>query len=123
MATLLVCLTCVERQSHTTASDPVAATETIYADVLDAYGAFSTIDSGLMKSYDGKDRAAWERIYHEKRAALVRALRNCPPMGFPTSDARAVILMRAQSVRFPGGCFDSFSQPANVKRPKPKSRV
>ena len=74
-AWLLMFLTFVaQAQSHTTASGPVAQTEAIYADVLDAYGAFSTIDSGLMKGYEGKDRKAWERTYHDRRAALVARL-------------------------------------------------
>ncbi len=88
-------------QSDASVSDSVAATETIYADVLDAYGAFSTIDSGLMKSYDGKDHKAWKRIYREKRADLVAHLARLPPDGLSKSDARAVTLMRASLTDFP----------------------
>jgi hypothetical protein len=88
-------------QSDASASYSVAATETIYADVLDAYGAFSTIDSGLMKNYDGKDRNAWKRIYREKRADLVAHLARLPPDGLSKSEARAVTLMRASLADFP----------------------
>jgi Peptidase family M3 len=97
---LLACIA-VGSQSNPSASDSVAATETIYADVLDAYGAFSTIDSGLMKNYDGKDRRAWEGIYREKRAALVAHLAKLPSDGLSKSDARAVTLMRASLSDFP----------------------
>ena len=72
-----------------TSSESVAQTEVIYADLLDAYGAFSTIDSGLMKSYDGKDRQAWEKIYREKRDALVAHLSKLPTDGLSKADARA----------------------------------
>jgi hypothetical protein len=100
---VLCLLACVATgtQSHTPASDSVAGTETIYADVLDAYGAFSTIDSGLMKSYDGKDRQAWERIYREKRATLVAHLAKLPTDGLSRTDARAVALMRGSLSDFP----------------------
>ena len=101
MATLLVCLPASSAMTSTAASDSVAATETVYADLLDAYGAFSTIDSGLMKSYDGRDRAAWERIYREKRAALVTHLAKLPADGLSKTDARAVTLMRASLSDFP----------------------
>ncbi len=98
---MLMCLTATITPSQSSASDSVAATETIYADVLDAYGAFSTIDSGLMKSYDDKDRQAWERIYREKRAALVTHLAKLPTDGLSKTDARAVTLMRASLSDFP----------------------
>jgi Peptidase family M3 len=91
----------VSSQSVPLASDSVAAVESTYADVLDAYGAFSTIDSGLMKSYEGKDRQAWERIYREKREALVAALAKLPNDGLPRTDARAAALMRAGLSDFP----------------------
>jgi len=100
VACLLACIA-AGPQSNTSASDSVAVTETIYADVLDAYGAFSTIDSGLMKSYDDKDRQAWERIYREKRAALVTHLAKLPTDGLSKTDARAVTLMRASLSDFP----------------------
>ena len=109
VACLLACLA-AGAQSNPPASDAVTATETetIYADVLDAYGAFSTIDSGLMKSYDGKDRQAWERIYREKREALVAHLAKLPD-GRTLQDRRAGCRSHArQSLRFPGGCFNSL---------------
>ena len=77
-ADVLDVLWCFMRTRNSSASSPWQ-TENIYADVLDAYGAFSTIDSGLMKSYDGKDRQAWEKIYREKREALVAHLSKLPP--------------------------------------------
>ena len=98
---LLFLMVAAHAQSHTTASGAVAQTEVTYADVLDAYGAFSTIDSGLMKSYDGKDRLAWERIYHERRETLVARLAKLSTDGLSKSDARAVVLMRGSLTDFP----------------------
>ena len=106
-------------QSHTTASGSVAETEAIYADVLDAYGAFSTIDSGLMKSYEGKDRQAWERIYHDRRAALVAGLAKLSTDGLSTSDARAVVLMRGSLGDFPedASTLSPTSKCENAQKP------
>ena len=88
--------------------------------MLDAYGAFSTIDSGLMKTYDGKDRQAWEKIYREKRAALVEHLGKVSGDGLSKSDARAVILMRAALQIFPLMIFNSCSQRQMQQRAKPQ---
>jgi hypothetical protein len=98
---LLLCAAGVRTVAQQSAAESVAATENIYADVLDAYGAFSTIDSGLMKSYDGKDRKVWKRIYAAKRNALVTHLAKPPAEGLSKSDARAVVLMRASLSDFP----------------------
>lgn len=98
---LLVCMTTTNILAQIRPSDSVAATENIYADLLDAYGAFSTIDSGLMKSYDGRNRQAWERMYREKRDALVAHLSKLATDGLSKSDKRAVTLMRAALSDFP----------------------
>jgi len=104
LGTAIACLLVsspVSSQSVPLATDSVANIESIYADVLDAYGAFSAIDSGLMRSYEGKDRRAWEKIYREKRGALVAALSKLPNDGLSRTDARAAALMRAGLSDFP----------------------
>ncbi len=108
---ILGCLIAPNARTQISGSDSVATTETIYADVLDAYGAFSTIDSGLMKSYDGKDRQAWERIYRDKREALAAHLAELSTVGLSKSDARAVMLMRASLSDFPAD--DSTLSPSS----------
>jgi hypothetical protein len=100
---LLACMAATSALANTSASESVAVTENIYADLLDAYGAFSTIDSGLMKSYEGKDREAWQRIYQNKRAAFVAQLSRLPSHGLSRVDARAVKLMGASLQDFPTG--------------------
>jgi hypothetical protein len=118
VACLLLCASAA-LQSNPSPSDSVAATEIIYADVLDAYGAFSTIDSGLMKSYDGKDRQAWKQIYREKRAALVAHLAQLPTDGLSKTDARAVTLMRASLADFPedASTLSPSSKCQNAQKP------
>ena len=101
IAGLLVCLASASALAMSSASEAVAAAENTYAGVLDSYGAFSTIDSGLMKTYEGKDRAAWERIYREKRKTFVAQLSKLAENGLSKTDARAVKLMRASLSDFP----------------------
>jgi hypothetical protein len=94
---LRVATVCLLFTAFTGASDskPVAAVENLYADMLDAYGAFSTIDSGLRTSYDGKNLQTWKRIYLEKRAAVSAELSKLPAKGLAESDMRAVTVMRS----------------------------
>ena len=101
IAGLLACLACARVSANDSASRAVAAAENTYADVLDSYGAFSTIDSGLMKTYAGKDRAAWEQIYRERRKAFVAQLSKLPENGLSKSDTQALKLMRASLSDFP----------------------
>ena len=62
------------RAADMPSSAAVAQAEAIYADLADAYGVISTIDSGLFATYQGKDRAAWESVYGEKRKQLAEKL-------------------------------------------------
>ena len=121
LATVTCLLACAaSAQPNIKATDAVAVTENIYADVLDAYGAFSTIDSGLMKTYDGKDRQAWEKIYREKRTAWVEHLGKISGDGLSKSDARAVILMRGSLTDFPAddSTLAPSSKCSNARNPR-----
>ncbi len=74
-------------------SSAVAEAEGIYADLADSYGIISTIDSGLFATYHGKDRAAWERIYGEKRKQLREKLGKITASALSLLDARALDVM------------------------------
>jgi hypothetical protein len=62
------------RATEVSSSAAVAGAEAIYADLADSCGILSAIDSGLFAVYQGKDRAAWQSIYREKRKQLVEML-------------------------------------------------
>jgi hypothetical protein len=53
-------------------SAKLAAIEYLYADVSDANSILGTIDSGLLSTYQGKNRAAWEQFYRKNRAKLAK---------------------------------------------------
>ena len=87
----------------TTNSKKVSAVEYLYADVSDANSILGTIDSGLLNTYQGKNRAAWEHLYRDKRAKLAKQLERLPASGLSGDDAAAVAAMRKQMKAFTGG--------------------
>jgi hypothetical protein len=84
-------------------SKKVSAVEYLYADVSDANTILATIDSGLLSSYLGKDRAGWQRFYSEERPKLESELETFPASGLSSRDASAIAAMRKQMKAFTGG--------------------
>ena len=84
-------------------SKKVSAVEYLYADVSDANTVLATIDSGLLSSYQGKGRAAWQQLYREKHAKLKKELQSLPTSGLSGRDARAIVAMRKQMQAFTAG--------------------
>ena len=84
-------------------SKTVSAVEYLYADVSDGNTILATIDSGLLSSYQGKSRAAWEQFYIEKRATLSKELETLPTSGLSGRDTKAIAAMRKQMKTFTGG--------------------
>ena len=84
-------------------SKKVSEVEDLYADVSDANSILGAIDSGLLSTYRGKDRAAWEQFYRKKRAELVKKLERLPGSGLSGEDSRAIAAMRKQMKAFTGG--------------------
>ena len=81
------------RTAEISSSAAVAQAEAMYADLADSYGIISTIDSGLFATYQGKDRAAWERVYGEKRKQVTEKLGKISASGLSPLDARALDVM------------------------------
>src|SRR5215469_12221927 len=84
-------------------SKRVSAVEYLYADVSDTNSILATIDSGLLSTYQGKERLAWEQSYRKKRAKLARELERLPTSGLSAEDTRAIAAMRKQMKAFTGG--------------------
>jgi hypothetical protein len=81
-------------RGQTPTTSEVTQVETNYADLVDAHYVLRTIDSGLFKVYQGKDRSAWGQLYKDQREAVVAGLASLPSDGLRAADARAVSLMR-----------------------------
>src|SRR6516165_6074448 len=84
-------------------SKQVSAVEYLYAEVSDANTILATIDSGLLSSYQGKDRAAWQEVYRKKHTKLAGELERLPTAGLSERDTRAIAAMRKQMKAFTGG--------------------
>jgi hypothetical protein len=109
---LFACLACslvVSAKSFPANGDLVAdsklvsAVEYLYADVSDANTILAAIDSGLLASYQGKDRAAWEQYYKTSNARLAKQLAALPSQGVSVRDGQAIAAMKKQTQAFAGG--------------------
>jgi hypothetical protein len=76
------------------ASSPLMRVETAFAELNDANSIIATIDSGLVQSYRGKDRAAWVQVYTVKRREVVTGLTALAAQGLGAEDKRALALMK-----------------------------
>ena len=117
---LVLCFTAAGFAEVTADSKKVAETESIYADVNDAQSIIGTIDSGLFASYRGKDRAAWDKLYREKRKELTDHLAKLPKQGLSANDAKAVAAMGTQLAIFPENISAPFSPRNNCQDSKRK---
>ncbi|MBS0421835.1 MAG: hypothetical protein JSR66_29260 [Proteobacteria bacterium] len=77
-------------------SKKLSSVEYLYAEVSDANTILATIDSGLLSSYQGKDRSAWMQFYSENHARLVRELESLSASGLSRRDTSAIAAMRKQ---------------------------
>jgi hypothetical protein len=84
-------------------SQQVSTVEYLYAEVSDANTILATLDSGVLGSYQGKDRAAWHKVYLKGRAQLGKELEGLPSSGLSDADTRAIVAMRKQADAFTGG--------------------
>ena len=91
---LLMSFASPEIYQWTSAPSQINQVESAYADLVDAYYVLKTIDSGLFKLYQGKDRTAWSQIYQEKRKEVAAGLTKQTPGRHSSADARAITLMR-----------------------------
>jgi hypothetical protein len=93
---LLGCFASIAIAGMTADSRQVAEVESIYGDLTDAASVITTIDSGLFTSYRGRDRAAWEKLYREKRKEFSERVAKLPSEGISENDSKAVAAMRKQ---------------------------
>jgi hypothetical protein len=74
----------------------IASVESDYADLLDAAGAISLIDSGSSAAYGGQSRDAWQRTHDQLIEKLSAELTQARTQGLAGNDARAIEIMRKQ---------------------------
>lgn len=91
-----------------TVAGPLDAAELAYADLNDAYGAISLIDSGSQATYAGHDRTHWLQVYVQKRAIVATELAKMASKKLGADDARALQVMQDAV----GSLSDSPDSPA-----------
>lgn len=96
VATLLMVTVSTAPVPSESSSPPVTTLETAYAALADAYYVTSTIDSGLFKTYQGKDRAAWNQIYQARRKEVSTGLTKISSENLSSTDARVVSFIRKE---------------------------
>ena len=74
----------------------IAPVEKDYADLLDAVGAISLIDSGYAATHDGRSSEVWQSTRDQLLEKLTAALRHTSTSGLRAEDVRALDLMRKQ---------------------------
>jgi hypothetical protein len=79
---------------ESTAHAGLVLAEREYADWLDATGAVSTIDSGLMSRMAGRDREHWDLQRRNLQGRLARDLQNVDKSALRAEDAHALAAMR-----------------------------
>jgi hypothetical protein len=73
---------------------PLAPSEAIFLDFLDAANAVGAIDSGLYAEFKGRDRAAWDAQQKERHAALMKSLAALDVARLSPEDQAALAAMR-----------------------------
>lgn len=81
-------------------ADPVAESEALYLDFLNAGHAVDAINSGLFTEYQGRGLAVWEGAVNDLRAALNAHLASINQAGLPKGDAAAIAAMQKSLVAY-----------------------
>ena len=77
------------------AAQRVAATESVFLDLLDAYGALGVVESGLVDRFQGRDRREWQSLVDARRAVIDADFVRLQGLPLPADDAPAVAAMKA----------------------------
>jgi hypothetical protein len=93
----------------------VSTVENFYADLNDAASIVATIDSGLFKTYQGKDRAVWQALYLARRKEVASRLANLQTHALSKEDARAVMIMKKALASMPEGSPSSLEPSGHCK--------
>jgi hypothetical protein len=94
----------------------VEAAEEAYADFLDAAGALDTIDSGLMDTFDGAGRDAWQGRYDQSLSSLEISLASLDQTALSPLNQRALASMRAGVAYREGSSLAPEGDCANAAR-------
>ena len=73
---------------------PLAPTEALFLEFLDAANAVDYINSGVVAEYDGRDAIAWEARRADRHQALIASIAALAATKLPPADSAALAAMR-----------------------------
>jgi len=112
---LCICISAVAGTIPSTSAADVSSAENSYADLNDAASIVATIDSGLFKTYQGKNRAEWQALYLARRKEVAFRLANLQTPALSKEDARALMLMKKTVASMPEGSPSSLESSGHCK--------
>ena len=105
----VILLACASFPATATEPGPLAPTEALFLEFLDAANAVDFIHSGMAADYEGRDLASWDRQRIDRHKALIASIaaideRQTPARGHQGArrdprDARATTAIRARRSR------------------------
>ncbi len=116
MAILLAAVLALPGCAKEPAPDPLAGTEAVFLDFLDAANAVGAIDSGLYTEYEGRDLAAWQALEQRHRAALTASLAAIDESRLTPDQANALAAMRRTFNDYADEVFAGDARPACADR-------
>jgi hypothetical protein len=119
---LIAFLSSVAAAAAPAAGRLIAAAEPQYADFLDAAGAIATLDAGLVRRFDGLDRAGWQARFERSLAGLNAALATISEQGLSAEDRRALNSMRSGIAFRTGASLAPGGNCADAGRPGASGR-
>lgn len=72
----------------------ISEVENSFADLSNASAVYRTIQSGLFKTYQGRDSTAWLRLYLQKRSEVAAAIAKFSPGELSANGTRALSIIR-----------------------------
>jgi hypothetical protein len=91
---LLLCILIAGTALAAEPTSPLAPSESLFLDFLDASNAVGAIDSGLWPTFKGKDRAAWDAAERDLHKKLLASLDALEPAKLNAADQAALAAMR-----------------------------
>ncbi len=77
-----------------TDAGPLAPTEALFLEFLDAANAVDYIDSGFVAEYEGRDLAAWDARRLDRHKALIASIETLDEPNLPPNDTAALAAIR-----------------------------